>query len=66
MVVSILPHVSKVYNLKDIEVVPDLATRPYGGTVVYPSVYQGVLGGILGGFVFYYVSLKCTVMKIYC
>ena len=32
---SFLPSVSKVYSLKDIELVPNLATRACGGTVVY-------------------------------
>ena len=44
------PHVTKVYSLEDIDLVQNLATRAYGGTVVHPSVYQGVLDGILGGF----------------
>ena len=59
--VPFLPHISKVYRLEDIDLVQNLATRDYGGTVVYPSVYKGVLGWILGGFVFYLLSLKCIV-----
>ncbi len=64
MGVSFLTHVSKVFSLEDIELVLNLATRAYGGTVGYPSVYQGLIGGILGGLVFYPVSLKCIVYKI--
>ena len=48
MGVSFLTHVSKVFSLEDIELVLNLATRAYGGTVGYPSVYQGLIGGILG------------------
>ena len=36
---------SKMYSSKDIEFVPNLATRDCGVTVVNPNVYQGVLGG---------------------
>ena len=56
-----LPQVSKVYCSKDIKLIPHLATRALGGAVINPSVDQGVLEEILGGFVFYHVSLKCTV-----
>ena len=34
--VAFLPQVSKVYSLEDIDLVPNLATRACGGTVVYP------------------------------
>ena len=63
--VPFLPHVSKVYRLEDIDSVQYLATRDYGGSVVYQSVSKGVLGGILGGFVFYLLSVECIVWKIY-
>ena len=41
-----------MYGLEDIELVPNLATRACGGTVVYPNTYQGILGTILKGFSF--------------
>ncbi len=36
-----------MHNLEDIKLVPNLATRAFGGTVVYLTVYHGILGGIL-------------------
>ena len=59
--VFFLPHVSKVYSLENIELVPNLATRACGGTAVYPNVHQGIPGKIYGGFAFYSMSLKCIV-----
>ena len=47
-----LAQVSKVYCSKDLELVPNLATRVCGGTVVYQSVDQGILEGIFGGLFF--------------
>ena len=36
-----------MYGLEDIELVPNLATRTCGGTVVYRNAYHGILGCIL-------------------
>ena len=47
MELCFLPHVLKVYSLKDLELIPNMATRACGGTVVYPIVYQGFLGVII-------------------
>ena len=56
----------KVYSLEDIELVPNLAARAWGGTVVHPSVYQGVLGGDFRGALFFYLlSLKSVYLRRY-
>ncbi len=49
-----------MYSLEDIELVPNLATRACGGSVVYLNAYQGILGGILRG-----VGFLLHVTKVY-
>ena len=49
-----------MHSLEDIKLVPNLATRACGGTVVYPEGFQGKFQG---GFAFYPVSLTCIVYK---
>jgi hypothetical protein len=58
MEVSFLLHVSNMDSLEDIMLVPNLATRAWGGTVVYLGWF---LGKFQGGFAFYLMSLTCIV-----
>ena len=55
----LLPGVSEVYSLEDIQLVPNLATRACGGTVVYPGMFCGpVEGGLFLPCVSNMYSLK--------
>ena len=58
MGVRFLPHVSNMHSLEVLKLVPNLATRACGGTVVYLGGFQGKFHG---GFAFYPVSLTCMV-----
>ena len=53
-----LPCVSNMYSSEDIKLVPNLATRASGGTVVYSGGFQDKFQG---GFTFYPSSLTCIV-----
>ena len=52
-----------MYSLEDINLVQNLATMVYCGTVVYTNAYQGIPGGILRGICFLPHVLKIYSFK---